>query len=65
MVVGKQAAIDAAGSQRELARLLGIHHTAITYWQKIPDKWILPIERVTGVDRAILRPDLYNRQEPT
>lgn len=58
---GLEAAIEAAGGLRALARLLGISHQAILRWQrdKVPADRILDIERVTGVDRERLRPDLY------
>jgi predicted transcriptional regulator len=32
----KQKAITLAGSQSELARILGIHRTAVHQWKKIP-----------------------------
>jgi hypothetical protein len=32
----KQQAIKLAGSQSELARLLGIHRTAVHQWKEIP-----------------------------
>jgi DNA-binding transcriptional regulator YdaS (Cro superfamily) len=32
----KQKAIRLAGSQSELARILGIHRTAVHQWKKIP-----------------------------
>jgi DNA-binding transcriptional regulator YdaS (Cro superfamily) len=59
---GLEAAIEAAGGLRALARLLGITHQAILQWQerdKVPADRILDIERVTGVGRERLRPDLY------
>lgn len=52
-------AIDAAGSQAQLARALGLSRAAISQWREIPVKRVLEIERVTGVSREQLRPDLY------
>lgn len=60
---GLKAAIDAAGGLRSLARLLGISFQAIQQWKKVPAERMLEIERVTGVARERLRPDLY-RVEP-
>jgi DNA-binding transcriptional regulator YdaS (Cro superfamily) len=56
---GLKAAINAAGSLRSLARLLGITHQAIMQWDKVPAERMLQIEEVTGVARERLRPDLY------
>jgi DNA-binding transcriptional regulator YdaS (Cro superfamily) len=60
---GLKAAIDAADGMRPLARLLGITHQAIMQWEKVPAERILEIERVTGVARERLRPDLYRLQQ--
>jgi DNA-binding transcriptional regulator YdaS (Cro superfamily) len=58
---GLKKAITAAGRLRELARRLHITHAAIRKWQKPPAGRIIEIERVTGVQREELRPDLYRR----
>jgi DNA-binding transcriptional regulator YdaS (Cro superfamily) len=62
---GVQAAVDAAGGYRSLARLLGITHQAIIQWEKVPASRMLEIERLTGVQREVLRPDLYRRRRET
>jgi DNA-binding transcriptional regulator YdaS (Cro superfamily) len=49
----------AAGGLRELARRLGITPTAIRKWYRVPDDRIIAIEKVTGIPREKLRPDLY------
>jgi DNA-binding transcriptional regulator YdaS (Cro superfamily) len=54
-------AIKAAGGVSALARALGIKHPAILQWGRIPANRIVDIERVTGVPREELRPDLYRR----
>jgi len=57
-------AIRQAGGLRALARLLGINHQAIRYWQHgVPPLRVLEIERLTGVSRHRLRPDLYPPEE--
>lgn len=58
---GLQQAITAAGSMRKLAIRLGISPQAVSYWDDVPAHHILAIERITGVDRSVLRPDLYRR----
>lgn len=56
---GRDKAVQAAGSESELARRLGIRVQSVQQWTRIDDKWLLEVERVTGVPREELRPDLY------
>lgn len=53
--------IHKAGGITSLARQLGITHNAIYSWKKIPPIRVLDIERITGISRHDLRPDLYPR----
>jgi DNA-binding transcriptional regulator YdaS (Cro superfamily) len=58
--MGLQIAIKAAGSMRGLARLLEIAPQSIVRWKNgIPAERVVEVERVTGVPRSVLRPDLY------
>jgi DNA-binding transcriptional regulator YdaS (Cro superfamily) len=71
METGIEKAIRAAGSQRKLWILLNeagypLYRSNIVYWVRvgrIPAERVLPIERVTGVPRYELRPDLYPPEE--
>ena len=65
---GMEKALDdaktAAGGNTGLAKLLcgeGIRITpqAISQWSKVPAERVLTVERLTGVPRHDLRPDLY------
>lgn len=56
---GRDRAVAAAGSESELARRLEIRVQSVQQWVRIDDKWLLEVERVTGVPREELRPDLY------
>jgi TorA maturation chaperone TorD len=56
---GLQEAIRAAGSVSELARRIGISQPSISTWDRIPAERVIPIESATGVNRAVLRPDLF------
>jgi DNA-binding transcriptional regulator YdaS (Cro superfamily) len=56
---GLRLAIEAAGGERALARLLGISHAAIWGWRRVPAKRIIQIEAATVVPRERLRPELY------
>ena len=53
-------AAEAAGSMAELARRLNLGPSALQKWHtQIPAARVVDIERVTGVPREQLRPDLY------
>ena len=56
---GLAAAIKAVGTARELARRLGISAASISTWKKVPWHRAREIERVTGVHRTVLRPDIF------
>lgn len=53
-------ACQAMGGKRRLARAVGVSPSAVTRWQKtgIPYGRVLDIERVSGVPRHTLRPDV-------
>jgi len=55
--------IDATdGSIVKLAAELGIKHQSFYAWKKIPAERVIDLERVTGIPRHELRPDLYRRE---
>lgn len=58
-----QEAVRRAGGLRVLARALGVSHQAILQWNRAPPRRVLDIERLTGVPRHDLRPDLYSAGE--
>jgi TorA maturation chaperone TorD len=60
--VGLDEAVRAAGGVSELARKIGIAQPSVSNWTRIPAERVLAVEQVTGVDRKILRPDLYSEQ---
>jgi len=57
---GLSEAIRAAGGVGELARQIGISQPSVSNWARVPAERVVSVEAVTGVDRAILRPDLYS-----
>jgi hypothetical protein len=59
MDAGLTKAIKAAGNGAALARELGITRSALSQWRRVPQQHIIAIERITGVHRKVLRPDLY------
>jgi DNA-binding transcriptional regulator YdaS (Cro superfamily) len=60
---GLVAALTACGKAVHLATQLGITPQAIAGWRRVPAERVIDVERVTGVSREILRPDLYPADE--
>lgn len=59
-------AVRTAGSQARLAVAIGTNQQTIGKWLKkgrLPAEYVLPVERVTGIARHELRPDLYPPDE--
>ncbi|MDX7953737.1 Cro/CI family transcriptional regulator [Lichenihabitans sp. Uapishka_5] len=53
------AAVRSTKTARRLASLLGITAQALSQWKMVPPLRVLEVERLTGVPRHELRPDLY------
>ncbi len=56
---GLDQAIRAAGGVGALARKIGISQPSLSNWNRVPAQRVLAVETLTGVDRTMLRPDLY------
>src|SRR3954465_6456726 len=56
---GLEQAVRAIGGISELARQIGISQPSVSNWTKVPAERVLIVEATTGIDRKILRPDLY------
>jgi TorA maturation chaperone TorD len=56
---GLSEAVRAAGSVSELARQIGISQPSVSNWARVPAERVLAVEAATGIDRTVLRPDLY------
>jgi hypothetical protein len=50
------------GGTLALAQAIGVSHQAVAQWKYIPAERVLAVERLTGVSRHDLRPDLYPRE---
>jgi TorA maturation chaperone TorD len=57
---GLDEAVRAVGGVSELARKIGISQPSVSNWTRVPAERVLIVEAVTGVDRKVLRPDLYS-----
>src|ERR1700757_3850690 len=55
---GLHLAIHAAGGVGALARKMGIAQPSLSNWNRVPAERVLKVETITGIDRAVLRPDL-------
>src|SRR3954464_934688 len=60
---GLEEAVRAVGGVSELARQIGISQPSVSNWTRIPAERVLIVEATTGVDRKVLRPDLYGPPE--
>src|SRR5262245_64987586 len=60
---GLMEAIHAAGGVGQLARQIGISQPSVSNWTRVPAERIVSVEAVTGVDRSVLRPDLFGGKE--
>jgi TorA maturation chaperone TorD/DNA-binding transcriptional regulator YdaS (Cro superfamily) len=61
---GLQEAIRAVGGVTELARRIGISQPSVSNWTRVPAERVRAVEAATGIDRAVLRPDLYGETAP-
>jgi DNA-binding transcriptional regulator YdaS (Cro superfamily) len=64
MSEGLKRAIETAGGQNRLAKLINVTQSQVWYWlmrskKGVPAERVIDIERETGVPRSELRPDLY------
>ncbi len=56
---------DTRGRRAIAAKMLHITMAAITQWEnrgKIPPEYVLDLERLTGITRYQLRPDIYGEK---
>lgn len=57
-----QKAIAAAGSSKTLAEKLRIKPQAVSQWDRVPASRVLDVERLTGISRHELRPDIFGEK---
>jgi len=52
-------ALESAGGLTKVAEELGISKQAVSQWDEVPPLRVIALERVSGISRHELRPDLY------
>jgi TorA maturation chaperone TorD len=60
---GLDQAIRAAGGVGALARKIGISQPSLSNWSRVPAERVLSVEGASGIDRKVLRPDLYGARD--
>ena len=59
----KVEAIEKAGGGAAVARELKLNRQAVYQWGHVPAEHVLTLEKLSGVSRSRLRPDLYPESE--
>lgn len=56
---------DTGTTLNAIAQKLGVHKSTVLRWEEgeIPAERVLPLEKLTGVPRHELRPDIYPRRD--
>src|SRR6516164_8780681 len=62
---GLDEAIRAVGGVSELARRIGIAQPSVSNWDRVPVERVAAVEAATGIERAVLRPDLFASNQAT
>lgn len=55
----KERAVEASGGVSRLAEGIGVTRSAVSQWPRVPAERVLEVERISGIPRHELRPDIY------
>lgn len=55
---GVALAVEGAGGVRKLAAAVGVHHSRVSRWPRVPRQHLFRVASCSGVDASDLRPDL-------
>lgn len=58
-----KAAINAAGGAVAVAQHFGILRSAVYQWKRTPATRVVMLERISGIPRHVLRPDIFPAPE--
>ena len=64
-MTGMQLIRSKRGLSAKVARELEISTGAVAMWKEVPAERLLEIERITGISRVALRPDLFAGMPPS
>lgn len=53
--------IEAGGGVTTLAGKLKLTKQAVSQWKRVPPTRVIAVEKITGISRHQLRPDVYGR----
>lgn len=57
----RDAVVDAAGGPTAVAKHVRVTQAAVSQWTRIPWQHVDALERLTGILRYDMRPDIYGR----
>ena len=58
-----EKAKEIAGGPSKLARAIGgVSSQAVSQWKKVPADRVLEVEKITGISRHQLRPDVFGER---
>jgi hypothetical protein len=57
-----KAVLTALGGVGQAARILGTTKQAVSQWDEVPPRRVLQVEKITGLSRHQIRPDIYGKQ---
>ena len=58
----RRALLEKGFSLNRLAKAIGVDQTTATRWQRrVPVERVMDIERITGIPREVLRPDIFSK----
>lgn len=49
------------GRVTKLADAIGVTHSAVSQWNQVPAERVVQVEKVTGIPREKLRPDIFGK----
>lgn len=55
---------DGRGRVTQLATSCGVTHSAVLQWKEVPPIHAATVERVTGIPKEELRPDVFRTEQP-
>jgi DNA-binding transcriptional regulator YdaS (Cro superfamily) len=55
---------ERAGGVVRLSLALGLSRAAVAQWHRVPAERVLEVERLTGISRYELRPDVFGAAPP-